>query len=107
MKLKRISLRFNLENESDRRAWERLQDLSGSKNKAIISAINGYFEQENDLAETIRETIMECLRDMSVVQTQAEKKKTNLWIPSICFSAADGIRVVPLFYALKCPAASL
>ena len=54
MKLKRISLRFNLENESDRRAWERLQDLSGSKNKAIISAINGYFEQENDLAETIR-----------------------------------------------------
>lgn len=53
MKLKRISLRFNLENESDRRAWERLQDLSGSKNKAIISAINGYFEQENNLAETI------------------------------------------------------
>ena len=73
MKLKRISLRFNLENES-----ERLQDLSGSKNKAIISAINGYFEQENDLAETIRETIMECLRDMSVVQTQAEPTTETL-----------------------------
>ena len=57
MKLKRISLRFNLENESDRRAWERLQDLSGSKNKAIISAINGYFEQENNLAETIRRCV--------------------------------------------------
>lgn len=78
MKLKRISLRFNLENESDRRAWERSQDLSGSKTKAIISAINGYFEQENNLAETIRETIMECLRDMSVVQTQAEPTTERL-----------------------------
>lgn len=64
--------------KSDRRALERLQDLSGSKNKAIISAINGYFEQENDLAETIRETIMECLRDMSVVQTQAEPTTETL-----------------------------
>lgn len=46
MKLKRMSLRFNLENENDRKAWKHLQDLSGSKNKAVISAINGYFEKE-------------------------------------------------------------
>ena len=78
MSIKRMSLRFNLDNEADRKAWELLQNLSGSKNKAIISAINGYFEQENDLAETIRETIMECLRDMSVVQTQAEPTTETL-----------------------------
>lgn len=78
MKLKRMSLRFNLENESDRRAWEHLQGLSGSRNKAVISAINRYFEQENNLAETIRETIMECLQDVSVVQTQAESTTERL-----------------------------
>jgi hypothetical protein len=42
------------------------------KNKAIISAINGYFEQDNNLAEIVRETIAECLRNISVVQAQAE-----------------------------------
>ena len=50
MSIKRMSLRFNLDNEADRKAWELLQNLSCSKNKAIISAINGYFEQDNNLA---------------------------------------------------------
>lgn len=72
MKIKRISLRFNLENESDRKAWEYLQDLSDSKNKAIISAINTYFEQGENLAEVVRQTIQECFRDVSVVGTQGE-----------------------------------
>lgn len=44
-----MSLRFNLDNEADRRAWEHLQGLSGSKNKAVISSINRYFETEGDL----------------------------------------------------------
>lgn len=78
MKLKRMSLRFNLENESDRRAWEHLQGLSDSKNKAVISAINGYFEQENNLGEIIRETIKECLREVSVIQAQAEPTTETL-----------------------------
>lgn len=72
MSIKRMSLRFNLDNEADRKAWELLQNLSSSKNKAIISAINGYFEQDNNLAEIVRETIAECLRNISVVQAQAE-----------------------------------
>ena len=78
MKLKRMSLRFNLENENDRKVWKHLQDLSGSKNKAVISAINGYFEKDNNLAEVIRETIKECLRDMSVVQIQTEPTTERL-----------------------------
>lgn len=72
MSIKRMGLRFNLDNEADRKTWELLQNLSGSKNKAIISAINGYFEQDNNLAEIVRETIAECLRNISVVQAQAE-----------------------------------
>lgn len=78
MKLKRMSLQFNLENENDRKAWKHLQDLSGSKNKAVISAINGYFEKDNNLEEVIRETIKECLRDMSVVQIQTEPTTERL-----------------------------
>ena len=70
MRLKRMSLRFNLDNEADRRAWEHLQSLSGSKNKAVISSINRYFETEGDLVEIIREIIKECFRDMLVVQVQ-------------------------------------
>ena len=69
---KRFSLRFNLDNEADRKAWEYLQSAPDSKNKAIISAINAYFEQDGNLEKVIRETIRECLKDISVVQAAAE-----------------------------------
>ena len=67
---KRFSLRFNLDNEADRRAWEHLQSAPDSKNKAIISAINAYFETDGNLEKVIRETIRECLKDISVVKTE-------------------------------------
>ena len=69
MKIKRLSLRFNLDNETDRKAWERLLTVTDSKNKAIIMAINAYFEQGGNLKEVIRETIRDCLKDISVIQT--------------------------------------
>ena len=69
MKIKRLSLRFNLDNETDRKAWEHLQAVNDSKNKAIISAINTYFERDGNLTEVIRETIRDCLKDISVIQT--------------------------------------
>ena len=61
MSIKRMSLRFNLDNESDRKAWEHLQSIPGSKNKAVIDALNASFEQANVLAALIRQTIRECL----------------------------------------------
>ena len=70
---KRFSLRFNLDNEADRKAWEYLQSAPDSKNKAIISAINAYFEQDGNLEKVIRETIRECLKDISIVQMAAEE----------------------------------
>ena len=69
---KRFSLRFNLDNEAERKAWEHLQSVTDSKNKAIISAINAYFETDGNLEKVIRETIRECLKDISVVKAAEE-----------------------------------
>ena len=69
---KRFSLRFNLDNEADRKAWEYLQTTPDSKNKAIISAINAYFETDGNLEKVIRATIRECLKDMPLVKAAEE-----------------------------------
>ena len=69
---KRFSLRFNLDNEAERKAWEHLQSVTDSKNKAIISAINAYFENNGNLEKVIRETIRECLKDMPIVKAVEE-----------------------------------
>ena len=70
---KRFSLRFNLDNEVERKAWEHLQSAPDSKNKAIISAINAYFETDGNIEKVIRETIRECLKNISVVQAVTEE----------------------------------
>ena len=70
MTIKRFSPRFNLDNEADRRAWEHLQPVTDSKNKTIISAINAYFETDGRMETIIRETLKECLKDISVVKTE-------------------------------------
>ena len=69
---KRFSLRFNLDNEAERKAWEHLQSVTDSKNKAIISTINAYFETNGNLEKVIRETIRECLKDMPIVKAVEE-----------------------------------
>ena len=61
MNVKRMSLRFNMDNESDRKAWEHLQSVPDSKNKAVIDALNASSQQENSIRELIRQTIQECL----------------------------------------------
>ena len=70
---KRFSLRFNLDNEADLKAWEYLQSAPDSKNKAIISAINAYFETDGRMETIIRQTIRECLKDIFVVQAVTEE----------------------------------
>ena len=70
MTVKRFSLRFNLDNEAERRAWEHLHPVTDSKNKTIITAINAYFETDGRVETIIRETIRECLKDISVVKTE-------------------------------------
>lgn len=72
MSTKRRSLRFNLENKEELRAWEYLESYKGSKNSVVISAINSYFEPKDDLKETIRETIRECLKDVQFTSAKTE-----------------------------------
>ena len=59
MKLKRFSLRFNLDRENDRRAWEALHRMDArSINQEIIARINAK-EQTDVLKELIRQTVSE------------------------------------------------
>ena len=71
MSIKRMSLRFNLDNEADRKAWEHLKNTADSKNKAVITAINQFYEPHTEITEVIRKTIRECLQNLSVIQMES------------------------------------
>ena len=46
---KRLNLRFNLNREAERKAWEFIERTSGkSRNKQIIRAINAYAERQTE-----------------------------------------------------------
>ena len=79
MSIKRISVRFNLANELDRKAWEYLQDAKGSKNSSVISAINAYFQPDTaPIAEVVRRTIKECFQNVAIMQAESEEKPDTL-----------------------------
>ena len=78
MSLKRMSLRFNLDNEAERSAWEHLKNEADSKNKAVITAINQFYEPHTEIVETIKETIQECLQNLSVIQTESVQPSVTL-----------------------------
>ena len=78
MSIKRMSLRFNLDNEADRKAWEHLKNVTDSKNKAVIIAINQFYEPHAEITETIKETIRECLQNLSVIQTESRQLTERL-----------------------------
>lgn len=73
MSIKRMSLRFNLDNEADRSAWEHLKNITDSKNKTVIAAVNQFYEPHAKIAEIIKETIRECLKNFSVIKTETEQ----------------------------------
>ena len=78
MSIKRMSLRFNLDNEADRKAWEHLENVADSKNKAVIAAVNQFYEPHAEITETIKETIRECLQNLSVIKTESEQLPETL-----------------------------
>ena len=47
------NIRFNLENEADRKAWERLRNMDRRKyksyTKAVVAALNDYFDRQERL----------------------------------------------------------
>ena len=55
--VKSICVRFNLDNEADRKEWEKIHSGNKSANRMIVDAINN---SENDsVAETIRTVLKE------------------------------------------------
>ena len=80
MTSKRISVRFNLDNPDELKAWEYLHRLkTDSLNKEIISMINAS-RQNNDLRELLRQTITVALQGMSFqpVEVKIEITESDL-----------------------------
>ena len=52
-KIINTNIRFNLENEADRKAWEHLRNMDRRKyksyTKAVVAALNDYFERQERL----------------------------------------------------------
>ena len=95
MSVKNVKIRFNMNKENDRRAYEYLQSAELSYSKAVISAICGYLElSESKVAEdAFLERIIETIREETakvnplgsllqfvqqpVAQTPSEKEKND------------------------------
>ena len=46
-------------------------NTANSKNKAVITAINQFYEPHTEIIEVIRKTIRECLQNLSVIQMES------------------------------------
>ena len=66
MSIKRMTIRFNLQNDEERRAWEYLHSRDGpSLSKDVIRILNAA-DQYEDLQMLIRQTITEALQGATV-----------------------------------------
>lgn len=73
--VKSICVRFNLDNEADRKAWEKIHNGSKSANREIIDAINN---SENEIAETIRTVLNEFFSAGQPVAIPEKQQETDL-----------------------------
>ena len=65
MSIKNLKIRFNLDKENDRKAYEYLQSADHSYSKAVISAICEYLELSEKTAteDAFRERIIATIRE--------------------------------------------
>ena len=73
--VKSICVRFNLDNEADRKAWEKIHNGSKSANRAIIDAINN---SENEIAETVRTVLKEFFSASQPIAIPEKQQETDL-----------------------------
>lgn len=69
MSIKNVKVRFNLDKENDRKAYEYLQGAEKSYSKAVISAICGYMELSE--AKTAEDAFLE--RVISTIREETAK----------------------------------
>ena len=86
MRRPRAEVRFNLEKEEDRKAWELLQSSKQSRSRLIIAALNSYAEMQDEQArqsaffERVIETIqreLKCNVISAAVQPEAPLSNTD------------------------------
>ena len=76
MSVRRLNLRFNLDREEERRAWEYLQGVTRSKNSVIIQAVNAYEdaltqrEREDAFLERLVQTVRAELKGVQIMVAQ-------------------------------------
>ena len=65
MSVKNVKIRFNLDKENDRRAYDYLQNAEKSYSKAIISAICGFMElsERNASEDAFLERVISTIRE--------------------------------------------
>lgn len=74
--VKSICVRFNLDNETDRKAWEKIHNGSKSANRAIIDAING--NGNDSIAETVRDVLKEFFSAGQPIAIPEKQQETDL-----------------------------
>ena len=80
-KIYTTTLRLNLEDESDRRAYERLKSTDRSVSKTVVSAVNGYFERQEKL---LRDPYLET------------REKEDAFLKSIAETVERAFRLAPV-----------
>lgn len=87
--VKSICVRFNLDNEPDRKAWEKIHDGSKSVNRMIIDAINN--SGNDEIAETVRAVLNEFFSGKQVaIQTPEKQQEKELDLNEIDFDFLGG-----------------
>lgn len=71
--VKSICVRFNLDNEADRKAWEKIHSGNQSANRMIIDAINN--SGNDEIAETVRSVLNEFFSVGQPVSMPTPEKK--------------------------------
>lgn len=74
--VKSICVRFNLDKEADRKAWEAVHSGDKSANRMIIDAINN--SGNGNVAETVRSVLKEFFSGEQVAVPAPEKKELEL-----------------------------
>jgi hypothetical protein len=71
--VKSLCVRFNLDNEADRKAWETVHSGNKSANRMIIDAINN--SGNDSVAETVRSVLNDFFSGKQVSIPAPEKKQ--------------------------------
>ena len=93
MNIKNVKVRFNLEKENDRRAYEYLKESETSYNKAVISAICGYMDlseskaTEDAFLERVIQTIRQETASINPLRGLLQLAQTSVQAPPVAEEA--------------------